>query len=141
MVPNHVRVFRCPIKHSFQGIPWGDSVIISDNNNTLHPVIIDFGKSTTLPIGKLYKLSLRHQDKYRKYHKHKAIEVIRGTHPQSQASDIYAFGLLLSLLCKHKPNEALRKLAVCCIKGNPEKRPPTQQLATELKAQYQNTNL
>ena len=99
----------------------GDNVIISDDNNTLHPVIIDFGKSTTLSKGKLYKLSQRDQDKYRKYHKHIAIEVIRGTHPQSQASDIYAFGLLLSLLCKHKPNEDLCKLAVWCIKGNPEK--------------------
>lgn len=119
----------------------GDNVIISDDNNPLHPVIIDFGKSTTLSKGKLYKLSQRDQDKYRKYHKHIAIEVIRGTHPQSQASDIYAFGLLLSLLCKHKPNEDLCKLAVWCIKGNPEKRPQTQQLATELKAQCQETNL
>ena len=115
--------------------------IISDHNNTLHPVIIDFGKSTTIPQGKYYKLSQRDQDKYRKYHKHIAIEVVRGTHPQSEASDIYAFGLLLSLLCKYKPNEALRKLAVWCINGNPEKRPQTQQLATKLKAQYQESNL
>lgn len=41
----------------------GDNVIISDVNNSLHPVIIDFGKSTTLAKGKLYKLSLRDQEK------------------------------------------------------------------------------
>ena len=41
----------------------GDNVIISDINNSLHPVIIDFGKSTLLTKGKLYKLSLRDQEK------------------------------------------------------------------------------
>ena len=37
----------------------GDNVIISDVDHSLHPVIIDFGKSTTLAKGKLYRLSLR----------------------------------------------------------------------------------
>ena len=31
-----------------------DNVIISDVNNSLHPVIIDFSKSKTLAKGKLY---------------------------------------------------------------------------------------
>lgn len=115
----------------------GDNVIISDVNNSLHPVIIDFGKSTLLTKGKLYKLSLRDQEKYRKYHKHIAPEVVRGTHPQSPASDVYGFGLLLSLLCKYnKTYEPLRKLAFSCINGSPEKRPTTQQLVAELQLQY-----
>ena len=93
----------------------GDNVIIrqvSDVNNSLHPVIIDFSKSTLLTKGKSCKLSLRDQEKYRKYHKHIAAEVVRGTHPQSPASDVYGFWLLLSLLCKYnKTYEPLRKLA------------------------------
>ena len=56
----------------------GDNVIIGDANNSLHPVIIDFGKSTTLAKGKVYQLSLRDQEKYRKHHKHIAPEVVRG---------------------------------------------------------------
>ena len=36
-----------------------------------------------IEIGLLYKLSLRDQEKYRKYHKHIAPEVVRGTHPVS----------------------------------------------------------
>ena len=111
----------------------GDNVIISDANNSLHPVIIDFGKSTTLAKGKVYQLSLRDQEKYRKHHKHIAPEVVRGTHPQSPASDVYGFGLLLSLLCKYKPYEPLRKMAFSCINGTPEKRPTTQQLVAELQ--------
>ena len=81
----------------------GDNVIISDVNTSLHPVIIDFGKSpcSTLAKGKLYQLSLRDQEKYRKHHKHVAPEVVRGTHPQSPGSDVDGFGLLLSLLCKY----------------------------------------
>ena len=57
-------------KDHFHNDLKGDNVIISDVNNSFHPVIIDFGKSTTLARSKLYKLSLRDQEKYRKYHKH-----------------------------------------------------------------------
>ena len=110
----------------------GDNVIISGNKNNFYPVIIDFGKSTETSKGKFYKLSVRDQDNYRKYHKHIAPEVVRGT--QSQAIDVYAFGLLLSFLCKYKQFEPLQKLAVVCIKGNPEKRPTTAQLVSRLQA-------
>ena len=91
----------------------GDNVIISDADHSLHPMIIAKGK--------LYRLSLRDQEKYRKHHKHIAPEVVRGTHPQSPASDVYGFGLLLSLLCKYTTNEVLRKLAFSCINGSPRK--------------------
>ena len=113
----------------------GDNVIISDANHSLHPVIIDFGKSTTTAKGKLYRLSLRDQEKYRKHHKHIAPEVVRGTHLQSPATDVYGFGLLMSLLCKYKTNEVLRKLAISCINGSPEKRPTTKQLVAQLQSQ------
>ena len=112
----------------------GDNVINSDADHSLHPIIIDFGNSTTLAKGKLYRLSLRDQEKYRKHHKHIAPEVVRGTHPQSPASDVYGFGLLLSLLCKYKSNY-LHKLAFSCINETPEKRPTTQQLVAELQSQ------
>lgn len=110
----------------------GENVIINENSNSLHPVIIDFGKCSTIAGGKLYHLSPRDQEKYRKYHEHIAPEVVRGTHPQSTASDIYAFGLLLSLLCKNKRYEPLRELAFACINGSPENRPSTQHLVAEL---------
>ena len=59
---------------------------------------------------------------------------MRGTHPQCPASDVYGFGLLLSLLCKYnKTYEPLRKLAFSCINGTPEKRPTTQQLVAALQ--------
>ena len=109
-------------KDHFHNDLKGDNVIISDVNNSLHPVINAFGKSTTLAKGKSYKLSLRDQEKYRKYHKQSAPEVVRGTNPQSPASDVYGFELLLSLLCKYnKTYEPLRKLAFSCINGSPEK--------------------
>jgi len=112
-----------------------DNVIINEGNNSLHPIIIDFGKSTTLPKSKVYLLSPRDQERYRKFHKHIAPEVVRGTHPQSQASDVYALGLLLSLLCKYEP---LRKLAFSCINGTREKRPTTRHLVAELQSQCTN---
>jgi len=66
----------------------GDNETISDNKNTLQPVIIHFGQTARLSKGKLYKLSQRNQDKCKKYHTNKGIEVVRGTHLQSQESDI-----------------------------------------------------
>ena len=115
-----------------------DNVIINEGNNSLHPIIIDFGKSTNLAKGKVYHVSPRDQERYRQFHKHIAPEVVRGTHPQSQASDVYAFGLLLPLLCQHKPYEPLRKLAFSCINGTPEKRPTTRHLVAELQSQCTN---
>ena len=58
-----------------------DNVIINEGNNSLHPIIIDFGKSTTLAKGKVYLLSPRDQERYKKFHKHIAPEVVRGNHP------------------------------------------------------------
>jgi len=59
-----------------------DNVITNGGTNSLHPVIIDFGKSTTLAKGKVYHLSPRDQERYRTFHKHIAPDVVRGTHPQ-----------------------------------------------------------
>ena len=92
MSPSVARCIKISLIHKKNGAELCMSVLML----CLHPVIIDFGKSTTLAKGKLYKLSLRDQEKYRKYHKHIAPEVVRGTHPQSPASDVYAFGLLVT---------------------------------------------
>lgn len=101
----------------------GDNVVVSKIYDKFFPVLIDFGKAVNVVNAKVYTLSPKEQDKYRKYHKHIAPELVRGTHKQSTASDIYSFGLLISLVCKHFPCEPLRKLAFQCIHCNPNKRP------------------
>ena len=55
----------------------GVNVIINENSHSLHPVIIDLGKCSTIAGGKIYHLSPRDQEKYTKYHKHVAPEVVR----------------------------------------------------------------
>ena len=72
---NSAELCMSVLMHCYLSILKTNNVITSDVNNSLHPVIIDFSKSTTLAKGKLYKLSLRDQEKYRKYHKHIAPEL------------------------------------------------------------------
>jgi len=58
-----------------------DNVVVNEDNNSLHPKMIDFATSTTLAKGKVHHLSPRDQERYRKFHRHVAPEVVGGTHP------------------------------------------------------------
>lgn len=100
-----------------------DNITLQDVDGKALPVIIDFGKMKNICDAKLKKLSLKDQELYRKHHKHVAPEIVRGTHPPSPAADVYAFGLVISLVCHYNKFEKLRLIAVKCIHGTPEKRP------------------
>lgn len=95
-------------------------------------VIIDFGKMKELSKAKVYKLSLKEQEKYGKYHCHISPEVVRGRQCQSAASDVYSLGQVISLICHYNRFEDLRKIAVQCIHGTPSKRPTTESLIEQL---------
>jgi serine/threonine protein kinase len=112
----------------------GDNIVLTEVHQEFVPVIIDFGKMKQVSKAKLKKLSVKEQDRYSKYHKHIAPEIVRGTHPPSKASDVYAFGLVISLLCFYQRIENLRLIAVSCINGTPERRPTIEQIITKLKA-------
>ena len=73
----------------------GDNVLLSNYDNAIHPVIIDFGKCRSITNPKRYSLTAKEQRKYKKYHRHIAPELVEGTHPQSCQSDIYSYGYLL----------------------------------------------
>lgn len=101
-------------------------------NGKYFPLLIDFGKMKKVSDAKKYTLSLQEQEKYRIHHKHIAPEVVRGTHPHSKASDVYAFGLVISLVCHYTQYEDLRIIAVKCIHGTPCKRPGIGNITSEL---------
>lgn len=109
-----------------------DNIVLQDSDGVTRPVIIDFGKVKDITTAKTKKLSLVDQEFYRKRHKHIAPEIVRGTHPPSTASDVYAFGLIISLICHYYKFENLRRIAVQCIHGTPEKRPSMDAIITTL---------
>lgn len=110
----------------------GDNIVFNEMNGQFFPIIIDFGKMRKISESKKYKLSSKQKYKYRTYHKHIAPEVVWGTHPPSPASDVYAFGLLISLICHFNTYDDLRKIAVKCIHGTPEKRPNMDAIISDL---------
>jgi serine/threonine protein kinase len=108
----------------------GDNIMV--RNGAGDAVIIDCGKMKEISKAKIYKLSLKDQERYGKYHRHIAPEVVRGRAKQSAASDIYSLGQVISLICHYNRHEDLRKIAVQCIHGTPSKRPTIESLISQL---------
>ncbi|CAB4042611.1 probable serine threonine- kinase gdt4 [Paramuricea clavata] len=112
----------------------GDNIVINKVDKGFYPIVIDFGKMQKACEAKIKKLSTVEQEKYNKYHKHIAPEVVQGTHPPAKASDIYAFGLVISLICFYHKIENLRLIAVTCINGTPERRHTIDQIIDQLQS-------
>ena len=91
----------------------GDNIVFNKVSEQYFPVVIDFGKMKKSSEAKIKKLSVKDQEKYSKHHRHIAPEVVRGIQAQTKASDIYAFGLIISLICFYHKIENLRLLLSC----------------------------
>ena len=110
-----------------------DNIVIKKRDKEHYSaVIVDFGKVKAMSAAKLYKLSLREQEKYGKYHYHIAPEVVSGKQTQTAASDIYSFGQVVSLVCHYNFYKELQVIAQQCIRGTPTKRPELDKIIAEL---------
>ena len=101
----------------------GDNVIIITDNSGFHAVLIDFGKACSIGNGKQYKLTKKQKEMYHKCYLHIAPELVRGTHTQSVASDVYSFGMLMYSICNLHPNAKCMSVATSCLHSGPSKRP------------------
>ena len=113
----------------------GDNIMVRNGAGDAanqYTAVIDFGKMKEISKDKIYKLSLKDQERYGKYHRHIAPEVVRGRAKQSAASDIYSLCQVISLICHYNRHEDLRKIAVQCIHGTPSKRPTIESLISQL---------
>ena len=110
-----------------------DNVVFNKVGEDYLPVIIDFGKMKKVNFAQKKKLSEREKETYYKYHKHIAPEVVEGKQPPSKASDIYAFGQLISLVCYYQRYKEISTIARMCIRGTPDKRPNIQELINAFK--------
>lgn len=119
---------HCDIKHY--------NIILHNSTGIREPVIIDFGKMRKAENVKLYKLNLKERDRYLKFFKHIAPEVIWGRSTPSPASDIYSFGQIISLVVYYTKSIGLQKVAKTCINGTPERRPKAVDVALQLHELY-----
>ena len=69
-----------------------DCVPYMEKAPTVWPVIIDFGKAKPLSSPKFYKLNKTEIEQYLRRYTHLAPELIKGLHPQSVLTDVYALG-------------------------------------------------
>ena len=104
-----------------------DNVLLTLQNSSLHPVLIDFGKCRKTSNAKRYRLTPEEQRKYHRKHWHIAPQLIEGSHSQSFASDVYSFGVLISKICHGThmltEDERLKDIYIACMRKNPEARP------------------
>ncbi|CAB4011817.1 probable serine threonine- kinase gdt4 [Paramuricea clavata] len=112
-----------------------DNIVLSEENNAIHPVIIDFGKCRSLSNPKRYSLTAKEQKKYKEYHRHIAPEVVKGTHSQSFKSDIYSYGYLLSQMSKlisKTFDDVIADISIACVRTDPDQRPTLTEIVIKL---------
>lgn len=112
----------------------GDNLVLRKSCDEVRyvAVIIDFGKMKEMKKAKLYRLSVKEQDRYARYHNHIAPEVVDGKATQTAASDIYSLGQVISLVCHYNYADELKQIARQCIHGTPSKRPNIEDLISKL---------
>ena len=100
----------------------GDNVVIAKQIH-FQPVLIDFGKCRKVKDAKLYRLNKEEQHIYTNRYWHIAPELIRGTHTQSFASDVFSLGVMLNTLFSAHKFKKLKDLSKELINSNPIERP------------------
>ena len=130
---DHIRqkgYINCDIKHN--------NIILHNSTGIRKPIIIDFGKMKKTENVRVYKLNSKEQDRYLKFYKHVAPEIIWGRSPPSPASDIYSFGQVISLVVYYTKSTGLQNIAKKCINGTPERRPKAIDIALQFSELYNN---
>ena len=113
-----------------------DNILLSQENNAIHLVIIEFGKCHNMTNPKRYSLTAEEQKKYKKYHRHIAPELVKGTHSQSFKSYIYSHGYLLSQMSKsisRKFDDVLADISIAYVRTDPVQRPTLTAIIVKLK--------
>lgn len=101
-----------------------DNVILTATlDRVVKPVIIDFGKACEVVQGKLYRLTLMEREQYKINHPQIAPEVRDGLSKQSEASDIYSYRRIVSMVSKKTKEITVQNLSKMCMMYNATDRP------------------
>ena len=107
-----------------------DNVVVDEINGHVEPVIIDFGKACFEENAKLYDLSIKDRERYKKYHPQVAPDVRDGVHKQSVLSDVYSYGRIMLSINEKLVSSAVSSMANLCLEYNAGDRPKTNELCT-----------
>lgn len=111
----------------------GDNIVLDNRQSGVCSVLIDFGKGCFVSDAKFYKLSTEEKRLYSHEHPQVAPEVRDGHYKQSESSDVYSLGRVLT-----KVNEKTLKLpglssyCTLCTQFDYSKRPTSSELFTVL---------
>ena len=117
-----------------------DNVAMYEQNNTLMPVIIDFGKSDFIQNTKKYSLTAEQKKEYRIKHKHIAPDLVDGITKPSPSSDIYSYGRIFKSIVRNFPisREIIPPVVVNmvnnCLSYHSSQRPHAKSIIFTLKA-------
>lgn len=101
-----------------------DNVILTTTlNNTVKPVIIDFGKACEIFKGRSYRLTFEERKQYKINHPQIAPDLRDGLCKQSEASDIYSFGRIAGLMTRKIDDKQVSELSKKCTMYNSVDRP------------------
>ena len=117
-----------------------DAVMVNPSVSNHQVVLIDFGKATPIHSGRLYRLSEDEIQQHLRKHTHLAPEVLHGQTKQTEVSDVYSIGILLSKIISCScfshlsgtQNDALLELCATCKAMEPQLR-PTEQCSKKLR--------
>ena len=84
-----------------------DNVVFNKINETIHCVLVDFGKSNYVGKVSKYRLTSKEKETYRQDHKHIAPDLVDGVSIVSTASDMYSYGRLLKNIIQYFPLQAV----------------------------------
>jgi len=88
-------------------------------------VIIDFGRACETSKGRIYKLSESQKEQYKVHHPHIAPDLRDGLCSQSESSDIFSVGRVISIINSESSlkNETLNGLSHRCMQYDMHLRP------------------
>lgn len=98
------------------------------DNTIAGAVIIDFGKACEISKGRMYNLSHTQRERYRLNHPHVAPDLRDGQCAQSESSDVYAIGRIISIVCDRSRDrflqlDTLKDLSHKCTQYHKHQRP------------------
>ena len=111
-----------------------DNVVLNKQGDSIHCVLVDFGKSNYVTKVRRYQLSEKEKEQYRRDHKHIAPDLVDGISDVSTASDMYSYGRVLKNIIIYFPlpieaiNTPIKKAIKQCLMYSDAERPTAQHL-------------
>ena len=124
-----------------------DNVVLHSQGDTIHCVLVDFGKSSYASKSQKYHLTDKEKEEYRCNHKHIAPDLVDGITELSTASDIFSYGRILKNIIHYFPLSVdlisipLKKAIKKCLSYKDNDRPSAEYMRQLCHSQLANKHI